>query len=45
MLRALFSKLGDNMADVEKRRLIERRYGEYACELPEAVIGDLYAGA
>ena len=45
MLRALFSKLRDNMADGEARRLIERRYGENVCKLLEAVIGDLYAGA
>ena len=45
MLRALFSKLRDDMADGDARRLIERRYGENARELLEKVIGDLYAGA
>ena len=45
MLRALFSKLRDNMADGDERLLIERRYGENACELLETVIGDLFAGA
>ena len=45
MLRALFSKLRDTMADDEKRRLIVRRYGENACELLETVIGDLFTGA
>ena len=45
MLRALFSKLRDNMADDEKRHLIERRYGENACELMGTVIGNLYAEA
>ena len=45
LLRALFSKLRDNMADGDERRLIERRYGETSSELLEALIGDLYAGA
>ncbi len=44
MLRALFAKLKDTIEDGEKRGLIERRYGENACELLESVIGDLYAG-
>ena len=45
MLRALFTGLREKMADADNHRHMQRRYGENACELLEAVVGDLYAGA